>query len=118
MLDRTKIPSDLWVQRVWVPDGSAPGRRPIALITDRRRLVIGGGIMVLGFIVVIAAKALHFSWSVAMSALFLEVIGGLYAAGGRSGYYEVAADGSLGQYLAKRKPDLRTMRATKIPKPS
>jgi hypothetical protein len=99
-----------------VPDGSAPDRLPIALITDLRRLLIGGGIMVLGFIVVIAAKASHASWAVAVAALILEVIGGLYATGGRSGYYEVAADGSLGQYLAKKKPDLRTMRATKIPK--
>ena len=72
--------------------------------------------MVLGFIVVIAAKALHASWTVAVAALILEVIGGLYATGGRSGYYEVAANGSVGQFLGKKKPDLRSMRAMKVPK--
>lgn len=119
MLDRTKVPSDLWVQRLWVPDGSAPGQRPIALVTDKRRLVMGGAIMVLGFAVVIGARALHAPATLAMGALFLEVIGGLYAAGGqRSGFYEVTPGGSLGEYFGRKKPDLRSMRGMKIPKPS
>jgi hypothetical protein len=119
MLDRTKVPSDLWVQRMWVPDGSAPGRRPLALVTDKRRLLIGGAIMVVGFALVIGAKAMHGPWTVAIAALVLEVVGGLYAAGGqRSGYYEVAPDGSLGDYLGRKKQDFSSMRGVKVPKAS
>ena len=119
MLDRTKVPSDLWVQRMWVPDGSAAGRPDVALVTDKRRLMIGGAIMVLGFAVVIAVRALHAPWTLALIALALELVGGLYAAGGqRSGYYEVAADGSLAAYLGRKQPDLKSMRGTKVPKPS
>jgi len=117
MLDRTKVPSDLWVQRLWVPDGSAPGRGPVALVTDKRRLMIGGAIMVVGFAVVIGARALHFPWAVALIALILEVVGGLYAAGGqRSGFYEVAPNGSLGDYLGRKQPDLKSMQGIKVPK--
>jgi hypothetical protein len=115
MLDRTKVASDLWVQRLWVPDGSAPGRRAVALVTDKKRLLIGGGIMVVGFAVVIATRALRAPWAVALIALFLEVVGGLYAAGGqRSGFYEVAADGSLGDYLGRKRPNLNSMRGIKV----
>ena len=119
MIDRTKVPSDLWVQRLWVPDsGSAPGQRPIVLATDKRRLLMGGGIMVLGFAVVIGARAIHAPAVLALLALVIEVVGGLYAAGGqRSGFYELAPDGSVGDYLGRKKPDLSSMRGTKIPKP-
>src|SRR5258708_28851473 len=106
MLDRTKIPSDLWVQRLWVPDGSAPGRRAVALVTDKRRLIIGGGIMVVGFAVVIATRALQAPWTGALTALFLELIRGLYAASGQpSGFYQVAPDGRLGDYIGRERPD-------------
>ncbi|GAC1495074.1 MAG: hypothetical protein NVS1B1_13020 [Candidatus Limnocylindrales bacterium] len=119
MLDRTKVASDLWIQRLWVPDGSVPGQRPLALITDKRRLIIGGAIMLVGFAVVIVARAVHAPWTVALAALILEVVGGLYAAGGnRSGYYEVAPDGSLGDYLGRKKPEVGSMRGMKASKPS
>ncbi|GAC1473179.1 MAG: hypothetical protein PVSMB3_07750 [Candidatus Dormibacteraceae bacterium] len=117
MLDRTRVPSDLWVQRLWVPDGSTPGKLPVTLVTDKKRLMIGGAIMVLGFAVVIAVRALHAPWTLALFALALELVGGLYAAGGqRSGYYEVAPDGSLAAYLGRKQPDLKSMRGTKVPK--
>jgi hypothetical protein len=91
----------------------------VVLITDKRRLIIGGGIMVLGFAVVIAVRALHAPWMLALIALGLELIGGLYAAGGqRSGYYQVAADGSLADYLGRKLPDLKSMRGVKVPKGS
>jgi hypothetical protein len=52
-------------------------------------------------------------------ALALELVGGLYAAGGtRSGFYEVAPDGSLAGYLGRKAPDLRSMRGAKVPKAS
>jgi hypothetical protein len=117
MLDRTKVPSDLWVQRLWVPEGSPSNRHGIALITDKRRLIIGGAIMVVGFAVIVAVRALKAPWAVALVALALEVIGGLYAAGGqRSGYYEVAPDGSLGDYVGRKTPDLTSMHGVKVPK--
>jgi hypothetical protein len=117
MLDRTKVPSDLWVQRLWVPDDAAPGRLAVALVTDKKRLIIGGAIMVVGFAVIVAVRALKAPWAVALVALALEVIGGLYAAGGqRSGYYELAPDGSLGDYVGRKTPDLTSMRGVKVPK--
>ena len=79
---------------------------------------MGGGIMVLGFAVVIGARAIHAPAVLALMALVIEVVGGLYAAGGqRSGFYELAPDGSVGDYLGRKKPDLSSMRGTKIPKP-
>jgi hypothetical protein len=116
MLDRTKLPPDLWARRVWVPDGEARGRRPIVLVTDRKRLLIGGLTMAFGLLVVIVVRVVHAHWAFAVSALILEVIGGLYLTGGqRAGFYEVAADGSLAKYLGKSKPNLRAMRVVKIP---
>ena len=117
LLDRTKIPSDLWVQRLWVPDGSGVSRHPTVLVTDKRRLVMGGAIMAGGFAVVIGGSAIHAPSMLGLIALVIEVVGGIYAAGGkRSGFYEVAPDGSLGEYLGRKKPDLRAMRPTKAPK--
>jgi hypothetical protein len=47
--------------------------------------------------------------------LIIEVIGGLYLAGGkRGGFYVLTQDGSLGEYLGKTKPDLKSMRGTKV----
>jgi hypothetical protein len=44
----------------------------------------------------------------------VEVIGGLYLSGGkRFGFYVLAPDGSLGEYLGRNKPDLRSMRGTR-----
>ena len=113
--DRTKMPPDLWARRVWVSDTTARGPRSIVLVTDRRRLLIGGLVMAFGLVVVIAVRVAHAHWAFAVSALILELIGGLYLTGGqRSGFYEVAADGSLAKYLGKAKPDLRSMRVVKI----
>ena len=91
----------------------------MAFVTDKRRLIVGGATMVMGFAVVIAVRAIHAPWTVALIALFLELVGGLYAAGGqRSGFYEVAQDGSLADYLGRKRPDLKSMRGTKVPKAS
>jgi hypothetical protein len=116
LLDRTKVPSDLWVQRLWVPDGSGVNRQRTVLVTDKRRLLMGGAIMAAGLAVVIGGSAIHAPSMLGLIALVIEVIGGIYAAGGkRSGFYEVAPDGSLGEYLGRKKPDLRAMRPTKAP---
>src|SRR5450759_592473 len=112
-LDRSKVPADLWARRIWIPEsGSKPS---LVEVTDRKRLQLGALIMALGFAVVVAVKVANAHWAFAVSALILEVIGGLYLAGGkRGGFYVLAPNGGLGEYLGKNKPDLRSMRGTKV----
>src|ERR1700681_472741 len=111
-LDPTKVPSDLWARRIWVPlSGSKPS---LVEVTDRKRLQYGAVIMLLGFAVVVAVKAMNLHWAFAVSFLILEVIGGLYITRGkRGGVYVLAANGSLGEYLGKNKPHLKSMRGIK-----
>jgi hypothetical protein len=112
-LDQTKVPSDLWARRIWVP---VSGNKPsLVEVTDRKRLMIGAVIMVVGFVVVVVVRAEHLHWAYAVSALVLEVIGGLIITGGkRGGFYVLSPDGGLGEYLGKNKPDLKSMRGTKV----
>jgi hypothetical protein len=112
-LDLTKVPADLWARRVWVPlAGSKPS---LVEVTDRKRLLIGAAIMLLGFVVVVGVRAEHLHWAYAVSALILEVGGGLYLTGGkRGGFYVLTPEGGLGEYLGRNKPDLRSMRGTKV----
>jgi hypothetical protein len=111
-LDPTKVPPGLWARRVWVPlSGSKPS---LVEVTDRKRLFIGAAVMLLGFVIVVTVRAEHLHWAFAISALILEVAGGLYITGGkRGGFYVLAPDGGLGEYLGRNKPDLRSMRGTK-----
>lgn len=112
-LDRTKVPSDLWARRIWVP--LSGGKPSLVEATDRKRLFAGAVIMLLGFVVVVAVRAEHLHWAYAVSALILEVVGGLYLTGGkRAGFYVLTPEGGLGDYLGRTKPDLRSMRGTKI----
>src|ERR1700720_4979184 len=111
-LDRSKVPPDLWARRIWVPENA--NKQSLVEVTDRKRLQYGAVIMLLGFAVVVAVKAMNLHWAFAVSFLILEVIGGLYITGGkRGGFYVLAANGSLGEYLGKNKPDLKSMRGTK-----
>jgi hypothetical protein len=111
-LDQTKVPPDLWARRIWVPQSG--GKPSLVEVTDRKRLQYGALIMLLGFAVVVVVKAMNLHWAFAVSFLILEVIGGLYLAGGkRGGFYVLAPDGSLGEYLGKNKPDLKSMRGIK-----
>jgi hypothetical protein len=49
-----------------------------------------------------------------VSALVLEVAGGLYLTGGkRGGFYVLTPEGGLGEYLGKNKPDLKSMRGVR-----
>ena len=114
-LDKTKVPADLWPRRVWVPDAVATRGQPALVeVTDRNRLLVGAVIMAAGFLVVVAVRLANLHWAFALSALILEVLGGLWLTGGnRSGFYVLAPDGSLGEYRGKNKPDLKKMRGTK-----
>lgn len=112
-LDQTKVPPDLWARRIWDPlSGSKPS---LVEVTDRKRLLIGAVIMLLGFVVVVAVRAEHLHWAYAVSALIFEVAGGLYLTGGkRGGFYVLTPEGGLGAYLGRNKPDLRSMRGMKV----
>jgi hypothetical protein len=115
MLDRTKMPPNLWAHRLWVPNaGSDRGARTIAYVTERRRRMVGGVILVLGFVLVLAMPLAHAPVGLLMVGLVMSVVGGVYAAGGRSGFYEVAEDGSLGEFLGRSKPELGSMRGMKV----
>ena len=112
-LDPKKVPPDLWARRIWVP--LSESKPSLVEVTDRKRLRYGAVIMLFGFAVVVVVKALNLHWAFAVSFLVIEVIGGLYLAGGkRGGFYVLAQDGSLGEYLGKNKPDLRSMRGTRV----
>jgi hypothetical protein len=112
-LDQTKVPPDLWPRRIWVPKSG--GKPSLVEVTDRKRLQYGAAIMVLGFAVVVAVKAMNLHWAFAVSFLIIEVIGGLYITGGkRGGFYVLLPDGSLGEYLGKNRPDLKSMQGTRV----
>src|SRR5438132_314479 len=43
MLDKAKLPPDIWARILWLPaDDSDRSQRPIVLVTDRPRFLIGG----------------------------------------------------------------------------
>jgi hypothetical protein len=46
--------------------------------------------------------------------LAISVIGGVYGAGGRSGFYQITAEGRLGEFLGRTRPDLRSMRRMNV----
>jgi hypothetical protein len=115
MLDKAKLPADLWVRMTWAPK-DPPGiqDRPITLVSDRRRWVIGLIPTILGGILLVTLALLHAPLAVLVLPMVVSVIGARYAAGGPSGYYEVREDGSLGDYLGRKVPvGLSEMRRTK-----
>jgi hypothetical protein len=111
VFDRTNLPPDLWVHRAWVPkEGSARGGRSIVYVTERRGRLIGGTLAVLGFLVILVSGAVQAPVALIAVGLVISLIGAMYAASGRSGFYEVAGDGSLGEFLGRTKPRLDSMR--------
>jgi len=89
----------------WAPK-DPPGiqERPITLVTNRRRWVIGLVPVILGGILLITLALLHAPLGLLVLPMVVSVAGARYAAGGRSGYYEVRQDGSLGEYLGRKAP--------------
>jgi hypothetical protein len=113
VLDRTKMPADLSAHQVWVSE-TASDRRPIAYVTERRRRLIGASVAVLAFVVMVALGLARLFY-LAPAALIVAGIGGGYALGGRSGFYEVAEDGSLGKFIGRSRPDdIVSMRRTRV----
>jgi hypothetical protein len=115
VLDRSKLPNDLWVRMVWAPkDDSGIQDQPIALVTDRRRWVMGLIPTVLGGILLISLALLRAPIVLLIIPLLVSVAGARYAAGGRAGYYEVRRDGSLGDFLGRKPPlGISQMRRTR-----
>jgi hypothetical protein len=115
MLDKSKLPGDLWARMTWIPpEGSDAEERPIALVSDRRRWMTGLVVTVVGILLFIALAIVRAPLVVLFLPMVLSVVGSRYAAGGPSGYYEVREDGSLGDFLGRKTPlGLSRMRRTK-----
>jgi len=115
MLDKSKLPGDLWVRMTWIPqEGSGPEERPIVLVTDRRRWTIGLIPAVLGILLLSALFLAHVPAVLLLLPMVVIVAGARYGGGGQSGYYEVNEDGSLGDFLGRKIPPvLRDMRRAK-----
>ena len=106
MLDHSKLPSSLFVHRVWAPVDEGDDRRPIAYVGDRRRRGAGFALIALGGLVgLLAGLAFWFGFA----GLLIALAGVAFGSGGRSGFYEVAEDGGLGEYLGRAQPDLAEM---------
>lgn len=83
-------------------------------VTEWRRRVIGLVAVVVFVIAVLTIWVVH---APPILLLPLVAIGAAvtdYSIGGRSGFYEVAKDGSLGEFLGKGKPDLNSMRGMRV----
>jgi hypothetical protein len=113
VLDKTKIPPDLVVRRVWVPERDSDPRPPIAYVSDRRRRVAGAVLIALGVILGLAALVTRTAFWLAFVPLLIAWAGVAYASGGRTGFYEVDDDGGLGEYLGRSRPELGSMRRSK-----
>ena len=115
VIDRTKLPGDLWVRMTWAPkDASGIQDRPITLVSDRRRWVIGLIPVALAGLLLIALALLHAPPVLLILPILVSLVGARYAAGGSAGYYEVRDDGSLGDFLGRKAPvGISEMRRTK-----
>lgn len=107
MLDPSRLPSGLVVHQVWAPIDERDDRRPVAYVGDRRRRNVGVALIALGVLVGLLARL---AFWFAFAGLLIALTGVAYASGGRTGFYEVAEDGGLGDYLGRAQPDLREMR--------
>ena len=113
MVDKSKLPPHLVVNRLWVPENVSDQRRPIAHVGDRRRRRTGAILIAAGGILALAALATRADFWLAFIPLLIAWAGVAYAGGGRTGFYEVREDGGLGQYLGRSKPDIDLMRPSK-----
>jgi hypothetical protein len=115
VVDKSKLPEDLWVRMVWSPkDDSDPEERPVVLVGERRRWRIGLVAAILGTLLLIPLAVVHVPIILLPLPMVLALAGARYGAGGRSGYYEVRDDGSLGDFLGRKTPlGLSAMRRTR-----
>jgi hypothetical protein len=109
VLDKSKIPTDLVLHRVWVPQRASDARPWVAYLSDRRRRTIGAALFALSLIGVIVAVATSAGFWLAFASLLIAWAGVAYASRGRTGFYNLREDGSLGDYLGRSPPDLTSM---------
>jgi uncharacterized protein YjeT (DUF2065 family) len=109
VVDKTKLPPDLVVQRIWIPEEASEARRPIAYVSDRRRRRAGAVLIAVGVILALAALVTRTATWLAFIPLLIAWSGVAYAGGGRSGFYEVDEDGGLGEYLGRSRPEVGWM---------
>src|SRR5260370_38612278 len=90
---------------MWTPK-EPPGiqDRPIALVGDRRRWLIGLTPTVLGFLLLIALAVIRAPLVLLILPMGLAMVGARYATGGRAGFYEVRDAGGLGGCLGPSSP--------------
>ena len=115
MVDKAKLPSGLRVQMVWAPETTTdPEDRPIALVRDSKRFWIATIPMLLAFLVGSAVALLSTQRLLLIPVLAVFALSYQYGLRGRTGYYEVSADGSLGEFLGLKTPlGLSAMRRSK-----
>ena len=113
MLDKSKLPSDLVVDRVWVPEDDSETRRSIAYVIERRRRIVGTVLIALGVSLALAVLVTRAAFWLAFLPLLIAWGGVAYGDGGRTGFYEVGDDGGLGDYLGRSMPELGSMRPSK-----
>ncbi|GEM_PF-5187063 len=110
MLDKSKLPPDLVVHRLWVPEDDSEPRRSIVYVSERRRCIAGAVLIALGVVLALAVLVTRAAFWLAFVALLIAWGGVAYAGGGRTGFYEVEDDGGLGDYLGHSKPEVGSMR--------
>ncbi|MEO9049458.1 MAG: hypothetical protein ABI334_07610 [Candidatus Dormiibacterota bacterium] len=101
MLDRAKVSPRFRVHHVFNPKS---GGRPAVYVTEVRRRIVGGIVMVAGLLEFVAVLLAHADAALIFIGVAIIVAGGNYALGGESGLYSVNDDGSLGEYEGKAKP--------------
>src|SRR5438445_13854788 len=103
MLDKAKLPPDIWARMLWLPaDDSDRSQRPIVLVTDRPRFLIGGIPAVATLFVAVVLLLARVPVGVGFLFLIISIAAGLYARGGQSGSYAVAQHGTPGHFYGAR----------------
>ena len=104
MIDRSKLPANLVLRRVWVLERGSERRSTIAYLIDRRRRLVGVTLISVGGILAVLLFLVTSAFWLAFAALLLTWAGAVHAGGGGTGFYEVRDDGTLGDYLGPSKP--------------
>ena len=115
MVDNAKLPNGLRIQMVWAPETTTdPEDRPIALVRDNKRFWISAIPMLIAFLVGSAIALLTTQRLLLIPVAAVLALSYQYGLRGRTGYYEVSEDGSLGDFLGLKTPvGLNAMRQMK-----
>jgi hypothetical protein len=109
ILDKSKLPPGLAVNRVWVSTRESDNHA-IAYVSERRRRIVGAALIIAGVMAIFVMLLLQVPPAAALIGVAVSALGAMYANGGRSGFYELEPDGQLGAYLGRGRPELSSMR--------